>query len=96
VSWQVKELQYDPVSVRAGDGSLMDRWLATLDSWLACRMAVERGLSVDGDRVMVRQWEEVAREEAALHEWMRACGAHMQESERNSHVLHSYLQKVEA
>lgn len=89
-------MQYDALSVRTGDAEVLDRWLVGLKSYGHCEKAVERGLSVNGDRVIIRSWEDIVREEnmysAADDSWRYPCSYRLQ-SEKHTRALRKFLQE---
>ncbi|WAR08251.1 hypothetical protein MAR_018209 [Mya arenaria] len=94
IQCKVKYLQCDPVSVRSGDSETLDRWIVTFDSAVTCGRAMEHGLAVGGDRVLVRAWADIVREEAMLDEWGQSCNFRLPQTEKHSRALHKFLKGV--
>ncbi|XP_053396483.1 uncharacterized protein LOC128556219 [Mercenaria mercenaria] len=90
IQCEVKTLQFDPVSVRSADGSVLDRWIVTFGSNRDCSRAVENGLSVDGDKVVVRSWDEIVREEYC-DDWEYPCNYRLS-SAKHERALRKFLQ----
>lgn len=88
-------MQYDAVSVRTGEAEVLDRWIVGLSTRSNCERAVERGLSVNGDRVIVRAWDDIVREENMLSDsadtWQYPLNYRLQ-SEKHNRALKKFLQ----
>ena len=90
----MKSLQFDAVSVRLGDAEVLDRWIAGLNSRASCEKAIERGLTVNGDKVIIRSWDDIVREENMYSEadesWKYPCSYRLQ-SEKHARALKKFL-----
>lgn len=91
----MESLQYDAVSIRMGDAEVLDRWIVGLSSRWHCQQAIERGLSVNGDKVIIRAWDDIVREETMYSEsdvsWKYPCSYRLQ-SEKHTRALKKFLQ----
>ena len=89
----MKTLQYDPVSVRVSDPNTFDRWVVTLTSKADCAKVIQQGLTMDDDKVVIRFWDEVLREETVTDDkigWGYPCRKRLQ-LERHNQVLSNFL-----
>ncbi|KAL4232374.1 hypothetical protein ACF0H5_009942 [Mactra antiquata] len=90
INCKVKTLQYDPLTIRTGDPNVLDRWIVTFNSKTQCNKVIERGLAVDGKRVIVRSWDDVVREEMG-EDWDYRCSYRLP-NERHDRILRKFLQ----
>lgn len=86
----MKSLQFDPVSLRTSDRSVLDRWIVTFSSARKCAQVIEQGLSVGGDKVVVRAWDDLVREEQG-DDWGYPCNFRLP-SAKHDRVLRKFLQ----
>ncbi|KAH3727290.1 hypothetical protein DPMN_053220 [Dreissena polymorpha] len=91
INFQVKSLQFDPVSTRTNEADVIDRWIVTFDTQVSCERAIERGLSVGGDRVVVRDWDAILREECGLEEWHWSKGGYRLKAHKHQWALQKFL-----
>ncbi|OWF48213.1 hypothetical protein KP79_PYT14492 [Mizuhopecten yessoensis] len=57
---KVAAIQYDPVSIRAGEHlNIGSRWVVTMTTLEDCRKLLQQGLEVDGEKVMVRWLDDI-------------------------------------
>lgn len=86
----MRSLQFDPVSLRLSDRSVLDRWIVAFSSGRNCAHVIEKGLSVDGDKVVVRAWDDIVREEQG-NDWGYPCNFRLPSAKHNR-VLRKFLQ----
>ncbi|KAL4232375.1 hypothetical protein ACF0H5_009943 [Mactra antiquata] len=63
IKCKVKSVEFDPLSKRSSNRSLLDRWIVGLPTRILCYKAIEHGLVADGCHVVVRYWNDVVSEE---------------------------------
>ena len=88
----MKTLQYDPVSVRMADPGSCDRWVVTLTSPMDCVRVIQQGITMDGDKVIIRLWDDVQREETidSTGAFDLPCRYRLQQ-EKHNQVLKNFL-----
>lgn len=63
----ITKLQFDPVAVHAIDSDARSRWVATLGDRESRDLLVECGLIVNGEKVEVRRYDDVTRDEVQAY-----------------------------
>ena len=87
---KVKTLQFDPVSLRLSDGNVLDRWIVEFEYNRDRSRAIEQGLAVDGDKVVIRSWDDIIREEQG-EDWEYPCSYRLS-SDKHDRVIRKFLQ----
>lgn len=87
----MKSLQFDPVATRTNEADVLDRWIVTFDTHVGCERAIERGLSVGGDRVVVRDWSTILCEECGMEEWHGLKGGYRLKADKHQWELQKFL-----
>ena len=91
--FQVKAIQYDPVSVRMAEPGTYDRWIVTLTSREECEKVIQQGMTMDGDKVIIRIWDDVLHQEKIFGEnigFNYPCRYRLQK-EMHNQVLKNFL-----
>lgn len=63
----VVQLQFDPVAVHAIDRDAKSRWVVTLSDYESRDLLVECGLIVNGEKIEVRRYDDVTRDEVQAY-----------------------------
>lgn len=69
-SCNIKTLQFDPLSVRAGDTIVRNRWLVTVESRSEVDQMVRNGFKLDNVKIVIKTLDEVLLREHNAYRYL--------------------------
>lgn len=67
--FKLKSLQFDPVSIHAMDSDAKSQWILRFDDAITCDNLIVSGLTIGGERVSIRRFNDVMREEHEAYKY---------------------------
>ncbi|CAC5372468.1 unnamed protein product [Mytilus coruscus] len=83
----VVQLQFDPVAVHAIDRDAKSRWVVTLSDYESRDLLVECGLIVNGEKIDVRRYDDVTRDEVQAYKIFELIQKGRSQNEMNQQKL---------